>query len=150
MRRRSEKMANLDISNEKVIESAKIIGKYCKKLFCSNCELVCIFGEHFDLKSWCPMRDFVHYPKDLLRLVNMMERRWSFGCIRNADVVEAAKVLGSYCEQHMSPTCGKTCILSKNVKLSTNMDCPWEDYINYPKDLLGLVKERKVKLRNDE
>lgn len=34
-----------------------------------------------------------------------------------------------------------TCILSKNVKLSTNMDCPWEDYANYPKDLLDLVKE---------
>ena len=33
------------------------------------------------------------------------------------------------------------CILSKNVKLSTNMDCLWEDYANYSKDLLDLVKE---------
>lgn len=33
------------------------------------------------------------------------------------------------------------CILSKNVKLSTNMACHWEDYANYPKDLLDLVKE---------
>lgn len=70
-----------------------------------------------------------------------MERRWSFERIRNADVVEAVKVLGTYCEQYMGTICGKTCILSKNVKLSTSMNCPWEDYINYPKDLLNLVDD---------
>lgn len=134
-------MDNLDISNEKVIESAKILGKYCKKLCCSNCELVCIFGEYFDSKSRCPMRDFVQYPKALLRLVDMMESRWSFGRIRNANVVEAVKILGTYCEQHIGTICGKTCILSKNLKLHTSMDCPWEDYIGYPKDLLNLVDD---------
>lgn len=41
-------MNSLDISDEKVIESTKILGDYCKKLFRSNCEIVCIFGEHFD------------------------------------------------------------------------------------------------------
>ena len=140
----------MSISDEKVIESAKILGEYCKKLFCNNCETVCIFGEHFDLESGCPMRDFVQYPSDLLKLVNMMERRPSIARIRYSDVVEAAKILGTYCEQHMSTICGKTCILSKNVKLSTNMDCPWEDYISCPKDLLDLLKEQRMELRNDE
>lgn len=130
-----------DLDNEKVIESAKILGGYCKKLFCNNCELVCIFGEHFDLASECPMRYFARYPKDLLRLVNMMERRWSFGRIRNADVVEAAKVLGSYCEQHMSTTCGRACVLGKNVFLSTITKCPWKDHVRYLQDLLVLVNE---------
>lgn len=134
-------MDNLDISNEKVIESAKILGEYCKKLCCSNCKLVCIFGEHFDSKSRCPMKDFAQFPSDLLKLVNMMERRWSFERIHNADVVEAVKVLGTYCEQHMGTICGKTCILSKNLKLHTSMDCPWEDYTSYPKDLLDLVDD---------
>lgn len=140
----------MSISDEKVIESAKIIGKYCKKLFCSNCKTVCIFGEYFDSKSRCPMKDFVQYPGDLLKLVNMIERRPSITRIRNGDVVEAAKILGTYCEQHMGTICGKTCILSKNVKLFTSMDCLWEDYINYPKDLLDLVKERKVEFSNDK
>ena len=87
------------------------------------------------------MKDFAQSPSDLLKLVNMMERRWSFERIRNANVVEAVEVLGTYCEQHMGTICGKTCILSKNLKLSTSMDCPWEDYINYPKDLLNLVDD---------
>lgn len=131
----------MSISEEKVIESAKIIGNYCKKLFCSNCKTVCIFGEYFDSKSRCPMKDFAQSPSDLLKLVNMIERRPSITRIRNGDVVEAAKILGTYCEQHMGTICGKTCILSKNVKLFTSMDCLWEDYINCPKDLLDLVKE---------
>lgn len=132
-------MDNLDISDEKVIESAKILGKYCNKLFCDNCEVVCIFGEHFDLESECPIRDFVHYPYDLLNLVNMMERRWSFGRIRNADVVEAAKILGTYCEQHMSTMCKEPCILSKDASVT---ECPWEKaHIHYLRNLLDLIKD---------
>ena len=87
------------------------------------------------------MKDFVQYLGDLLKLVNTIECRPSITRIRNGDVVEAVKVLGTYCEQHMGTICGKTFILSKNLKLSTSMDCPWEDYANYPKDLLDLVKE---------
>lgn len=134
-------MDNLDISNEKVIESAKIIGKYCKKLCCSNCELVCIFGEYFDLKLRCPVREFARYPKDLLQLVDMMEHRWSFERIRNADVVEATKVLGTYCEQHITPTCGKSCVLAKNVEVAPDTDCPWKAYVCYLRDLLDLVDD---------
>lgn len=134
-------MDDLVISDEKVIESTKILGDYCKKLFCDNCEVVCIFGEHFDLHSECPMREFVQYPKDLLRLVNMMERRWSFGRIRNADVVEAAKILGTYCEQHMGPMCGKTCILSKNVEVVPGTYCSWKAHVRYLRDLLDLTDD---------
>lgn len=93
------------------------------------------------MASECPVRDFVRYPNDLLRLVNMMERRLSITRIRNSNVVEAAKILGTYCEQRMSTTCGKTCILGKNVFLSTITKCPWKDHVRYLQDLLVLVNE---------
>lgn len=134
-------MDDLIISDEKVIESTKILGDYCKKLFCSNCEIVCIFGEHFDLHSECPMREFVQYPCDLLKLVNMMERRPSIERIRYGNVVEAAKILGTYCEQHMSTMCGKSCVLAKNVEVVLDTYCPWKAYVRYLRDLLDLTDD---------
>lgn len=41
----------------------------------------------------------------------------------------------------MGTICGKTCILSKNLKLHISMDCPWGDYTSCPKDLLDLVDD---------